>query len=103
MANETRPRRESSGTSRIRKTSPSPSATVPDGQWPRPARPDVSRSGRAGRPAGENARDRQDREPFREEAPADREPIRFIRERDRDGIVSQAREPVRERPSASPF
>ncbi len=98
MANETRPRRESSGTSRIRKTSPSPSASAPDASggsptgpvqtYPTPAEPTS--------PPVENARDRQDREPFRQEAPADREPIRFIRERDRD------REPVRERSEREP-
>ena len=92
MANETRPRREASGTSRIRKTIPSTAAPAPDepagdAAGAAPAYPGAAESPPA---PVESQRDRQDREPHREEGPADREPIRFIRERDR--------EPVRERP-----
>jgi transcription termination factor Rho len=92
MANETRPRRESTGTSRIRKTSPPSTAPTPENPGGPPTGPAAPYSGAVESTSApvETARDRQDREPFREEAPADREPIRFIRERDR--------EPVRERP-----
>jgi transcription termination factor Rho len=92
MANETRPRRESTGTSRIRKTSPSPTTPPAENSTGAPIGPPPSYAGgvESTSAAVESARDRPDREPFREEAPADREPIRFIRERDR--------EPVRERP-----
>jgi transcription termination factor Rho len=93
MANETRPRRESSGTSRIRKSSPPPvpspgeepgnNSAAPAQEYPSP--------GEGSAAPIEKDRERQDREPFRGEGPADREPIRFIRERDRT-------EPVRERP-----
>jgi len=79
MANEPRPRRESSGTSRIRKTASA-----------------------ASRPADESAATPiPARAPFREEAPADREPIRFIRQRDREPASERSdREPaapIRER------
>src|SRR5262245_57063053 len=92
MANETRPRRESSGAPRIRKSiSPSGAASSPDSGAGAPGTPPpYSGPAEAGTSASGGARDRQDREHFREEGPADREPIRFIRERDR--------EPARERP-----
>jgi transcription termination factor Rho len=94
MANETRPRRESSSTSRIRKTSTSPAASAAEdaggiSTGSTPAYPGPAE----GSPSPiEKDRERQDREPYRGEGPADREPIRFIRERD------AVREPVRERP-----
>jgi transcription termination factor Rho len=95
MANETRPRRESSGPSRIRKTIGSSSAHASDEQaeagGPLPGYP---ASGDPASGAVESSRERKDREPHREEAPADREPIRFIRERDR--------EPARERADREP-
>jgi transcription termination factor Rho len=110
MANETRPRRESSGTSRIRKTSLSPSAPAP------PA--DVAGSSAAGpvqtypvpadpaAPTAETPRERPEREPFREEAPADREPIRFVRDRNRDHerepVPHREPAPVRERSERDP-
>jgi transcription termination factor Rho len=92
MANETRPRRESTGNSRIRKTSPSSTAPTSESPGGPPSEAAATYPGAAeSTPAPvESVRNRQDREPFREEAPADREPIRFIRERDR--------EPVRDRP-----
>src|SRR5271168_1336148 len=92
MANETRPRRESSGTSRIRKTSPSSTAPIAENSAGPPTEPAPTYPGAVESTSTpvESTRNRQDREPFREEAPADREPIRFIRERDR--------EPGRERP-----
>ncbi len=96
MANETRPRRESPGPPRIRKTigspvhpasdEPSGAAGPPPGYPPGPA-------GASPAPI-EGVRERPEREPHREEAAADREPIRFIRERDR--------EPVRERSEREP-
>ena len=50
-------------------------------------------TGEAPSPAAESSyRDRPGREPYREEGPADREPIRFVRER----------EPLRERPEREP-
>jgi transcription termination factor Rho len=104
MANETRPRRETSGTSRIRKTSSTTAASAPpedaDGTTAGPVTPPPFGAGLPDvAPTGgpEPARDRKDREPFREEAPADREPIRYLRERpERERPVE--REPVRERP-----
>jgi len=94
MANETRPRREGSSTSRIRKTIPSTAAPTPDesggeAAGAAPAYPGAAESSPA---SSESQRDRPDREHFREEGPADREPIRFIRDR----------EPVRERPEREP-
>src|SRR5262249_42305540 len=92
MANETRPRRESTGSSRIRKTPPSPPTTAPedsDGTTPGSAL-SLSGPGDSASPQLENQRERKDREPYREEGPADREPIRYLRDRDR--------EPARERP-----
>ena len=84
MANETRPRRESSGTSRLRKSIPPPlrpSPTRPPARPPPRPRPIPDRGCTA--PAAEPPyRDRPGREPYREEGPADREPIRFIRERE---------------------
>ncbi len=114
MPNETRPRRETSGTSRIRKTSSTPSAAAP------PADADATAAGAAssstfgaGLPESpssalaDTVRDRKDREPFREEGPADREPIRYLRERpertEREPVRDRAeREPVRERPEREP-
>ena len=91
MANETRPRREPSGTSRIRKTSP-PSSTGPtedaDGPAAGSTPPMSFGPGPADPPAPggpEPSRDRKDREPYREEGPADREPIRYLRDRAREG------------------
>ena len=99
MANETRPRREPTGTSRIRKTvapSAPPVADDPSGTAPGPAASYSEASESSPAPA-ENQRDRQDRERFREEGPADREPIRFIRQRDREPV----REPARARTGLS--
>jgi transcription termination factor Rho len=95
MANETRPRRESSGPSRIRKTIGSSGPPAPEEQ-PEAGSPAPGYPGTADSAAGpaDSPRDRKDREPHREEAPADREPIRFIRERDR--------EPLRERSDREP-
>src|SRR4051794_26237809 len=103
MANETRPRRESSTTSRIRKAAaPAPTSAAPDdaGQDPVASNPHASAPDAVepSPPAGNDYRDR-DREPFRpvEERPADREPIRLIRDRnDRESGV-----PVRERLAAA--
>ena len=81
MSNETRSRREP-GTSRVRKTSV---ASVPTPEAVPPPMPPAFAAG-AEPPA---AAVEPSREPYRE-APADREPIRFIRER-------PEREPVRER------
>jgi transcription termination factor Rho len=85
MANETRPRREPSGTSRLRKTAaPAPAAPPADDAAPETPAPAA--------PAGEY-RERIEREPYREERPADREPIRFNRDRgERESGL-----PVRER------
>ncbi len=113
MANETRPRRETSGTSRIRKTSSTTAASTPpedaDGAPAGAASPTAFGAGVPDSPptsGPETARDRKDREPFREEGPADREPIRYLRERperpEREPIRA-APEPVisvRERPGA---
>ncbi|QEH34338.1 hypothetical protein OJF2_28740 [Aquisphaera giovannonii] len=91
MANETRPRREGTGTSRIRKSStPPPPPAAEDAPATAPAAPAFSGPAETPAPSTESApsyRDRTPREPYREEGPADREPIRFIRER----------EPIRER------
>ena len=95
MANEIRPRREPSTTSRIRKTvapvAP-PTSDDPVAAAPGPA-PSYSKAGEPVPGAIDKQRDRQDREPYREEGPADREPIRFIRQREREPV----REPVVER------
>jgi transcription termination factor Rho len=91
MPNEIRPRRETTSTSRIRKTA-APSAAAA-GDEPVGAGPAFSKAGESAPPATDKPRDRQDREPYREEGPADREPIRFIRQRDREPV----REPVVER------
>ncbi len=95
MANETRPRRES-GTSRIRKSIPPPAPQAPDdaGAAPSGTSPPYSAAGEPPPGPVDTQRNRQDRGPYREEVPADREPIRFIRERNR--------EPVRERPDREP-
>jgi transcription termination factor Rho len=95
MANETRPRREPTGTSRIRKTV-APSAPTAGDDPVNLAPGAVPSYPKAGEPVPgpvENKRDRPDREPYREEGPADREPIRFIRTREREPV----REPVAER------
>ena len=87
MANETRPRRESSGPSRIRKTLASSRDQALDGQpeaGSGTAGPGYAGPADSSPLAADVPRERKDREPHREEAPADREPIRFIRQRDRD-------------------
>jgi transcription termination factor Rho len=96
MANEIRPRREPSTTSRIRKTvapiaPPAGDDPVAAPPGPVPSYPKAGES--APGPIDNKQRDRQDREPYREEGPADREPIRFIRQREREPV----REPVVER------
>jgi transcription termination factor Rho len=99
MANETRPRREPSGMSRIRKTVPPstpPAADDPGGPAPGPA-PSFAGGGEPASGPVENPRDRQDREPYREEGPADREPIRFIRQREREPVEREPGLSVRER------
>jgi transcription termination factor Rho len=100
MANETRPRRETSGTSRLRKSStpaPAPASNEATGSVP-PAPPTPPYPGAAEPPPATvepTFRDRPSREPYREEGPADREPIRYIRER-------PERESARERPEREP-
>ncbi len=95
MTNETRPRRENSGTSRLRKST-SPASPPQSDETPGAASappPTFSGTGEAPLTGGESSyRDRPGREPYREEGPADREPIRFVRER----------EPLRERPDREP-
>ena len=109
MANETRPRREPSSTSRLRKT-PVASPASPDaedvGTPPHSAGPvDAADAPSAHGPAPDYRGDRVEREPYRsvEERPADREPIRF---RDREPVREREpiphREPVRERESGLP-
>ncbi len=94
MPNETRPRRETSGTSRIRKTSSTPSAAAPpedaDATAAGAASPLTFGAGLPDSPSPaltEPTRDRKDREPFREEAPgrprADPLPARARRARAR--------------------
>jgi transcription termination factor Rho len=105
MANETRPRRESSSTSRIRKAALSaPTSEGSDDSGRELLAPHNSASDPidAPVPGGNDYRDRDreraEREPYRtmEERPADREPIRLIRDRnDRESGV-----PVRERLAA---
>ena len=95
MANETRPRRESSGPSRIRKTIASTGQQAPDelAEASSPV-PEYAGPPDSSPAAAEIKSERKDRVSHREEAPADREPIRFIRERDR--------EPQRDRPDRDP-
>ena len=98
MANETRPRRESSSTSRIRKAAmPAPTSPAADDAGREPARPHASAPDpvEPPAPAGNDYRDRDrvEREPYREERPADREPIRLIRDRDRTASRPAEREP----------
>jgi transcription termination factor Rho len=97
MANETRPRREPSGTSRIRKSAASAPAPAPD-ESAGAAAPSSSITPAPTSPPSETYRgdrDRPAREPYREEGPADREPIRFIRQRDREPAADRAeREPA---------
>ncbi|WP_438269963.1 transcription termination factor Rho [Paludisphaera mucosa] len=104
MANETRPRREPSGSSRIRKTTAStPSPAQDENVGSVASTPSYSPPAEAPKPAEPyRERERPSREPFREEGPADREPIRFIRPRDRAeaGAERPEREPgmtIRER------
>jgi transcription termination factor Rho len=95
MANEIRPRRES-GTSRIRKSITPPASQAPEDAGNASPGPASSHSGAGDAPVApaEHQRERLDRGPYREEVPADREPIRFIRERDRDPARDRAeREP----------
>jgi transcription termination factor Rho len=91
MANEPRPRRETSGASRLRKSSTSASPPADETAGAGSSSP-PSYPGAGDAPAAPDSsyRERPSREPYREEGPADREPIRFIRERER--------EPQRERP-----
>ena len=115
MANETRPRRESSSTSRIRKAPLSPTASEGSNESrPEPLAPHASGSDPVDAPvtSGNDYRDRDrdrervEREPYRsvEERPADREPIRLIRDRnDREsGLPVRERLAARERPDREP-
>lgn len=95
MPNETRPRREGTGTSRLRKSSTPAPPPVSDETTGSSAATPPTYPGTGDIPpstAEPTYRDRPTREPYREEGPADREPIRFVRER----------EPVRERPEREP-
>ena len=91
MPNESRPRRENSGTSRLRKPAspaspPESEETAGPSSTPPPTYPGTEE---APSPVVESSyRD----PPRREEGPADREPIRFVRER----------EPLRERIDREP-
>ena len=105
MPNETRPRREPSGTSRLRKTLPTPPASNTDDASSNHASGNSGNSGNSAADSNDGntgapispatgdyrERERAERDPYREERPADREPIRF-----RD------REPVRDRESGVP-
>ncbi len=95
MPNETRPRREPTGASRLRKNAASvPPSGTPGSEDAHGDRPDANAA-----PATSEYRDRGEREPsYREERPADREPIR-VRDRavDRDRGEREAGLPVRER------
>jgi transcription termination factor Rho len=96
MANETRPRRESSSTSRIRKAAPlsggpAPASTVADDNGlTAPVSNTSSPEPAESTGISNDYRDRIEREPYPQERPADREPIRYVRERE-PGL------PVRER------
>jgi transcription termination factor Rho len=87
MANETRPRRESSSTSRIRRTTTSATSSAADdsgNKIPSPPPAPSSSYSRKGDNASspiEDFRDHPERESFREVAPADRERIRVTRDR----------------------
>lgn len=90
MANETRPRREPSGSSRIRKATSlpsggaaSPSSAADSAGGPPLNAPQNHDVPELTAPPTSDYRDRSERESYRDERPADREPIRF-RERDRD-------------------
>ena len=97
------------GVNRARPASARPPPTGPpagddSGRRAPGAAPGYPKTGRvAARRRSTTQRDRQDREPYREEGPADREPIRFIRQRttaSRSASRSREREPgltVRER------
>ncbi|MGE3821716.1 MAG: transcription termination factor Rho, partial [Isosphaeraceae bacterium] len=95
MANETRPRRDSAGTSRIRKSTSSastpPASDEPGLSHTSPGSPSIGQDGSTPPP---DYRDRADRESYREERPADREPIRFRERGDRD---RESGLPVRDR------
>ena len=87
MANEPRPRREGTGTSRLRKSSVSASPPVTDetvgSSSSPPSYPGAGDAAPApSEPLPYRDRERPSREPYREEGPADREPIRFSRERE---------------------
>jgi transcription termination factor Rho len=107
MANETRPRRESSSTSRIRKTplsSPTSEGSDETGLEPLSPNPSAPDAGDAPVAGGTDYRERErvEREPYRdravEERPADREPIRLVRDRnDREGLPVRERLAARER------
>ena len=101
MANETRPRRESSSTSRIRKavsmSSGGPAPTSSDIDESEMNAPALDANGQdpieTPPPVVNDRYDRSEREPYPQERPADREPIRFLRDRaERESGV-----PVRER------
>ncbi len=95
MANEIRPRREGTGTSRLRKSSTPAPPPVSDETTGSSAATPPTYPGTGDAPPSTvepSYRDRPSREPYREEGPADREPIRFVRER----------EPVRERAEREP-
>jgi transcription termination factor Rho len=100
MANETRPRRESSSTSRIRRTAdsaPASPASEDAGLTPLTSSPSSAHDPvESSSPVVNDYRDRVERESYREERPADREPIRFVRDRnDRESGL-----PIRERLAA---
>src|SRR4051794_513109 len=104
MANETRPRREPSPTSRIRKAAmPAPASPAPDdaatGHAPSASNAEPQETPTGVAPGADyRERDRVEREPYREDRPADREPIRFRdREPVRDRTEREAGLPVRER------
>ncbi len=90
MANETRPRRETSGTSRIRKTSAASTPAAADTPLPGFGPAESA-------PAPVEAV----REQYRE-GPADREPIRFIRERPEREAARERETPARETPAREP-
>jgi transcription termination factor Rho len=107
MANETRPRRESSSTSRIRKAAPLSSGGVAPNSDDDSLTTPPGASGHdpaEAPPAGNDYRDRAEREPYPQERPADREPIRIIRDRepareraDREATGLPVRERLRDR------
>jgi transcription termination factor Rho len=101
MANETRPRRESSSTSRIRKAvslssgGPAPTSSDVDENGMNAPAPDANGQDpiETPPPVVNDRYDRNEREPYPQERPADREPIRFLRDR----VERESGVPVRER------